>query len=166
MSKLKAILTVGTSASGKSTWAKHQCLQYNWIQIERDSIREFLLATKFQHNPNGETISDNIYQHWKFKNEELVTEQFDILINQAFKNNLNIICSDTNLNKGRRDVLKLKLEALGYEVEYKIFGEDLSIEELCKRDGYRKNTVGNSTISKQYKTFREEFPKYQILTNP
>ena len=158
----KCIICVGTSASGKSTWAKHQCLQYNWMQIERDAIREKLLATQFNLNEIARTtrditISDNIWQHWKFENENLVTKEFDIQINRAVKNNLNIVCSDTNLNKGRRDALKLKLEALGYEVEYKVFGQELSLDELWVRDTYRKNTVGRDIIWRQWKKFNAEF---------
>lgn len=166
MNKLKAILTIGCSGSGKSTWAIEQCKKYNWIRIERDIIREFLLVTEL--NAPKSTVqficADNIWKHWKFnrKHEDLVTKQVNDEIARAHRNNFNIIISDTNLHTGRRMEMKRKLEELGYDVEFKVFGEDLSLEELWKRDTYRKNTVGHSVIAKQHEQFRKEFPKYQL----
>ena len=56
----------------------------------------------------------------------------------------------------------LKLEALEYDVEIKVFGLDLNLDELWKRDLYRKNSVGVQTISAQYYKFRKEFPLHQL----
>jgi predicted kinase len=161
----KAIITIGCSGSGKSTWAKEQCSQYKWIQIERDTIREFILATQKQipSSPfNQHETRDNLYQHWKFKWEDLVNAEFDVQLNRAVINDFNIVISDTNLNIDRRNNLKSRLESLGYEVEAKVFGEDLSLDTLWKRDTFRKNTVGHDVIAKQYAQFRKEFPKYKL----
>lgn len=154
MSKLQAIICVGTSASGKSTFTK--TLDNSWIISERDIHREHILVNiKRLCKP-----TDNIFQFWKFKWENAVNvyEENDIKLSLDF--NKNICFANTNLNKERRDALKLKLEALGYEVEIKVFGLDLSIDELWKRDTFRKNVVGHSIIAKQYEQFRKEFPKY------
>ena len=163
---MKALILVGTSASGKSTFAKDLCKEYNWIQIERDTYREFLLVTKFNAPKGSEQFkcADNIWKHWKFnsKNEDLINKEVNDEIARAHRNNFNICFSDTNLNVARRDALKLKLEALGYEVEIKVFGLDLSLEELWKRDLWRKNSVGYAIIASQYQKFRKEFPKYTL----
>jgi predicted kinase len=161
----KAIITIGCSASGKSTFAVEMESQYKWIRIERDRIREFILTTQKQIpcSPfNQQETRDNLWQHWKFKWEDLVDEEFTIQLNRAVKNDFNVVISDTNLNKGRRNALKLRLEELGYEVEFKVFGEDLNLDTLWKRDTYRKNTVGHAVIADQYKRFRQEFPKYKL----
>ena len=163
MNKLKAIICVGVSASGKSSFAREQCKQWNWIDIERDIIREFIMTTQFHFPSSGNNLMvDNLYQHWKFKNESLVNAEFDLNIHRAVINKFNIVVSDTNLNKERRDALKLKLEALEYDVEIKVFGLDSNLDELWKRDLYRKNSVGVQTISAQYYKFRKEFPKYHL----
>lgn len=163
---LKAVICIGVSASGKSTWAKEQCKEFGWIQIERDTYREMLLCTKFQAPKSNEPYicSGNIWKYWKFNssNEDFITDEVNAEIARAHIHDLNIVISDTNLHVGRRLALKYKLEKLNYEVEFKVFGQDLSLDELWKRDTYRKNSVGHSTIASQYKKFREEFPKYQL----
>ena len=163
MNKLKAIICVGCSASGKSSFAREQCKDWKWLNIERDIIREFIMTTQFHFPSSGNNLMvDNLYQHWKFKNESLVNAEFDLNIHRAVINKFNIVVSDTNLNKERRDALKLKLEALEYDVEIKVFGLDLNLDELRKRDLYRKNSVGHAIIAKQYAQFRKEFPKYHL----
>lgn len=157
MNKMKCFILVGCSASGKSTWA-NEYINKNptTVQLEFDIIRESLLNNKFQIN----TKEKNIWQYWKFKNEDLVDESFNVSLNHCVENGLDIICSNTNLNYNKRELLKFRLEFLGYEVEIKVFGLDLSLEDLWKRDTYRKNSVSHSVIAKQYQTFRKEFPKY------
>jgi hypothetical protein len=73
------------------------------------------------------------------------------------KRGANLIISDTNLNKGRRDALVKKLEDFGYEVELKLF--PISFEEACKRDAARKNGVGYDVIAKQFEQWNAEFAK-------
>ena len=148
---MKALILVGTSASGKSTFTK--TLDDSWIISERDIHREHILVNIKQLCKS----TDNIFQFWKFKWEDEVNvyEQNDIKLSLDF--NKNICFANTNLNKDRRDALKLKLEALGYEVEIKVFGLDLTFEELCKRDLWRKNSVGRDIIWKQWKQFNAEF---------
>jgi adenylate kinase family enzyme len=161
MNKKRAVITIGCSASGKSTYAKSLVDEFDYHRIERDLYREFIMCVKDSNfNKNHEKI--NLWELWKWKWESDVNECIDKGIDFAYHNDMNIICSDTNLNKDHRNTLKLKLEALGYEVEYKVFGEDLSLDVLWKRDLYRKNSVGHAVIAKQYEQFRKEFPKYQL----
>lgn len=157
----KCIITVGCSASGKSTFANNFLENTGdvWMKIERDNIRECLLMDKY---PNINFTETNIWQYWKFKWEDEVTEIFDGQILDCYNHDESIIISDTNLNQDRRGVLISKMQELGYDVEVKIFGEDLTLEELWKRDLYRKNSVGHQVIAKQYQQFRKEFPRYKL----
>ncbi len=161
MNKLKAIITIGCSASGKSTYAKQLVDEFGYHRLERDLYREFIMCVK-DSNFNNNHDNINLWSLWKFKWESDVDACIDSGIDFAYHNKLNLICSDTNLNIGRRNALKTRLEALGYEVEYKVFGEDLNLDTLWKRDLYRKNSVGFDIISKQYEQFRSEFPKYTL----
>jgi predicted kinase len=156
----QAVITIGVSASGKSTHAQNLVAQ-GWYRLERDVFRELVLCNKSQDfNFNHDTT--NLWELWKFKWEDEVDELVDTGIKHAAENGYNIICSDTNLHEGRRKSLAKKLESFGYEVEYHVIGMDLSLDELWKRDTYRKNTVGHSVIAKQYQQFRKEFPKYKL----
>lgn len=157
----KAIITVGCSASGKSTFALDLVSDFKsgWVELNRDNYRKLILCIKFEdYNVNHDSI--NMWSLWNFKWEDSVTEMFEKGLEANIGNN--IIISDTNLNKGKRDLLIKRLEGLGYEVEVKVFGQELTIDELWKRDERRLDTVGRDVIARQYYQFRKEFPKYQI----
>lgn len=155
---MKAIICIGCSASGKSFWAKSQ-QDKNTVVIERDNIREDIcVGNNFVYNRK----TDNLWKFWKFKFENDVTSRQWELINECADKHKDIIISDTNLNISRREEMGEKLKQLGYQVEYKVFGEELTVDELWKRDTYRKNTVGHSVIQKQYIQFRQQFPLYTI----
>ena len=144
--KKKAVVTVGISASGKSTWASLQDAKV----IERDNIRRQILMDK-----SGLTYSENMWSKWKFnkENEQMVTKEYDNKLALYSDAGLDIICADTNLNPVYRKLLIQKLEALGYEVEVKLFPIDFL--EAVKRDEKRRDTTGRLVLYTQYKQFLE-----------
>jgi len=149
---MKAIVTVGVSASGKSTWAKSFILQeadkgVSWQQIERDIIRKEIL--------NEKGISSELeWDKWNWKWEKEVAERADSMLKMAAEHGINVIISDTNLNRVRRESLIAKLSDLGYEVEIKSF--TVSFEEALKRDAKRKNGVGISVLAHQFEQWYAE----------
>ena len=142
---MKCILTVGISASGKSTFAAQ------WVgsdslrrrEINRDHVRFNIVS------PGSDW---GTYKMTK-GNEKMVTEICDGLIHDYSCLGLDIIISDTNLNGKYRKQLISKLESLGYEVEIKEF--PVSLEEAWKRDSLRSNGVGHSVIYQQYQKWLE-----------
>ena len=149
---MQAILTVGVSASGKSTWAEQfiaeQVNPEQWHNSNRDEIRWSLLG--------GEDWSK-----WNWKREKEVTQIQRNALAQAAFDGKNIIVSDTNLNPKFRNDLCGYLQSLGYgSVEEKVF--PISFEEACKRDTARPNGVGYSVIAKQM----EQMNEYMKTFNP
>lgn len=160
MNKLKAVITIGCSASGKSTHALNILDDFGsgiktWHSIERDKFRQDILESK-------NIKFNNMWEKWNFKWEKEVDALVDAGIAHAVENNYNIMCSDTNLNKDRREALASRLKALGYGIEYHVFGNGTTLDELWLHDRYRIHSVGHSTIAKQYSQFRKEYPKYQL----
>lgn len=152
---MKAIITVGVSASGKSTWArkfKSSKFPELWIEINRDNERRNILFEKTEGQ-----VDELVWACWKWKWEKEVTQRCEENLLEAANAKASIIVSDTNLNKGRREALMKRLEDLGYEVEVKLF--PISFEEACKRDAARKNGVGYDVIAKQFEQWDEEFAK-------
>lgn len=148
----KAIVTVGVSASGKTTFAE-SFLQdgdnsTNWVNINRDDIRWELLGVKD-------------WSKWSWKREKEVTSIHRASLAKAAYEGKNVIISDTNLHpKFRNDLLEC-LHSLGYtSVTQKVF--TVSFEEACKRDTVRLNGVGYSVIAKQM----EQMNKYMEAFNP
>lgn len=148
----KAIVTVGVSASGKTTFAESFLQEgdnrTSWVNINRDDIRWELLGVKD-------------WGKWNWKREKEVTSiQRDDLAKAASEGK-NVIISDTNLHpKFRNDLLEY-LHSLGYTtVTQKVF--TVSFEEACKRDTARPNGVGYSVIAKQM----EQMNKYVEAFNP
>ncbi len=133
----QAIITIGPSYSGKTTWAENHIKENpSFVNINRDDIRF----------PDG----NRDYYNYKFssKKEKKVTEKCDELIMLAAQGGRDIIISDTNLNAGRRETLKDKLIILGYSVTYMYFDEPL--QELYRRDKQRYGGVGESVILRQW----------------
>jgi predicted kinase len=147
----KAILTVGVSASGKSTWVidfimKEQIHnpKTKWVDVNRDDIR-------FNYILNG--CRDWTKYIFSKSNESKVTEIQYQLLKNAIDANHNIIVSDTNLSKKTRNSLRSYLENFGYQVEEKPF--PITLEEAIQRDNLRVNGVGFSVIYKQFQKWNE-----------
>lgn len=139
---MKAIITVGIPASGKSTWANQYCLleNSNAVQINRDDIRADLFN-------NGFPIEWDKYKFTKAKENRVTDEAWKRVLNAAAAEK-DIVISDTNLNTDRLIKLISNLEAEGFVCEIKEF--PISFEEACKRDASRKNGVGYSVIARMY----------------
>lgn len=150
---MRAIVTVGVSASGKSTWASEFIAQEAskgiiWQRIERDCIRKDILVER--------GISEELeWDKWKWKWEKEVSRRADIMLEAAARSCANVIISDTNLNETRRKSLIQKLEELGYTVEVRPF--PISFEEAVKRDTKRKNGVGVSVLASQFEQWNRQF---------
>lgn len=137
----KAIISIGISASGKSTdadiWVNVDPV--NRIEINRDKIRSELVER------DGGVFS---WDKWNWKREGEVTKIEDSLIENAALQVKDIYVSNTNLNPKYRNPLINKLIRLGFDVEIREF--PVALEEAWKRDAKRMNGVGHSVIAKQY----------------
>jgi predicted kinase len=154
---MKAFVTVGIPASGKSTWAREICRPGNShcedevFEINRDAIREGIFFDRV-HGQGGFT-----WAKWKWKWESEVTEIANQMIEEHADLRQSIVISDTNLHQGRRDALIEKLKALGYEVHVEVF--HVGFEEALKRDAARANGVGVKAIAEMYEKYCAQFVK-------
>ena len=140
----EAIVTVGISASGKSTWAEGFCTQNpGFYIINRDEIRALLLKDK-----TGENFS---WKKWRWKWEEEVSEMQWNFIQECVDTGevKGIIISDTNLDCNRNDLLLEKLSSMGFNVSFKYF--EIDLDEAIARDKRRGPLkVGESVLKKQH----------------
>lgn len=151
---MKAVITVGISASGKSTWA-NAWDQRSYLNINRDEMRWRIMREK-NLTP--------CWENWKWKWEGEVTKRIDFILSQAAVVKDDIIISDTNLNPGKRAALKKRLEDMGYEVEIKVF--HITFEEALKRDMAREHGVGFWVLNDQWERYNAEFgDKYENPTH-
>ena len=139
---MKAIITVGISGSGKTTWAEGFCKKNGYININRDNVRFSVFGAKN-------------WSEYTFTNQKelMVSTVCRDMIAAASCNGLNLVVSDTNLSSKYRDELVSNLEYMGYKVEFKIF--DISWKEACKRDSYRIMGVGKDVLYRQWKQWLE-----------
>lgn len=140
---MRALITVGISGSGKTTFAEQ--LLYDepsdWVNINRDSTRWVLTGKK---GWNGASA-------YKFnkQDENLVTQLNNQSLYEAARNGMNILVSDTNLNPHHRETLIVLLAGLGYKVEIKEF--PISFPEALKRDKERGiYAVGEDVLKRQW----------------
>lgn len=155
--KMKAIITIGVSASGKTTWA-NEFVKENpeYFIMCRDDLRK----KYYEKTHSNEKFS---WKVWNMKWEKKITAMFWDLIGRCCENQKNIIIADTNLNKDRLGNLKSSLEELGYS-DIKIKEFPISFEEACKRDSLRENGVGFQVIAKQFEQWNK-IKKRQYIPN-
>lgn len=134
---MKAFITVGISASGKSTWAREYAQKHGAIITNRDDIR-FSLA--------GATN----WSEYKFNNtiENMVTCIQQETVEWAAAYGREVIVADTNLKPVHRNAWVNKLDRMGYEVEEVLFV--VSLAEAIRRDAARPNSVGRDVLYKQW----------------
>lgn len=138
---MKAIITVGISASGKSTWAKEYAKTHkNTLITNRDDLRFSITGA------SG-------WGEYKFNHqfEDVVSEIQQTTIQEAALTGKDVIIADTNLAPKTRHFWEQVCKDCGYEVEYKNF--PITLEEAWKRDGLRANGVGRDVIYKQWLTY-------------
>lgn len=127
MSKLQLILTIGAPRSGKDTWAdkfiaEHE-FGYLWVKVNRDILRRELFGFA-------------AWSEYKFskEKEKTVTEcQFSIM-ERAYEDGYNIICSDTNINPATVEKFKRWAEEHDYEISFQHFDVPLHILEQRNAD--------------------------------
>ena len=139
---MRAILTVGISASGKTSWAT-ELVRQGWRDINRDWIRFNMVKP----GANWSTYKFNN------TNEKEVTRLQGLMITESWAAGENIIISDTNLNASVRTSLIKQLQDLGYEVEIKSF--PITRELAVKRDNLRVNGVGQEVIYRQWQKWND-----------
>ena len=145
---MKAIMTVGISASGKTKFAKELV---GFKIIERDMIRAQIL----NELTSGETEGKVVWSRWKWKWEGTVTRIQREMIQEAAEAGENIIISDTNLSPTHRLELSNFLQRLGYDVEYKFIQPNF--EQAVKYDTARENGVGISVLAEQLNKWNSQF---------
>ncbi len=153
----KAWITVGVSASGKSTWADAfiSDLMKKGVDVwnvNRDDIRRRILVEK-QLQPITEMGVR--WQKWKWKWEAQVNAVAEENLSRIISYGWSVVISDTNLKAKYRNPLIKRLEDAGYEVEIVEF--PISFKDACDRDAARLNGVGVSVIAKQM----EEWVEFQ-----
>jgi predicted kinase len=156
MTQMKqAILTVGISGSGKTTWAntfvrERAVAGEIWFNLNRDDIRAEVYKLK-----TGRL--DFTWANWKHKWEKdaikFWLQGLDAIIERDIYNG--IILSDTNLNPNTRNSLIARFQEAGCEVDLKIF--DVNFETACARDLQRYNPVGAKVIGDQIQKFWRQF---------
>lgn len=139
---MKAYITVGIPASGKTTWAREMVKQ-GYRDINRDDIRFKMVA------PGANWAT---YKFTKAREKE-VSNIVERMIMESWAAEENIIISNTNLNVGKREALIKMLQELGYDVE--IIGFAITREEAVKRDRLRANGVGEEIIYRMFQEWNE-----------
>lgn len=151
----KLYLTVGISASGKTTWAEDFITTNpNTSNLNRDTLR-------FQMVQSGSNW--NTYKKSR-ANEKRVTEAILSMAMINVEMGHDIIISDTNLQERTRNQWKLWANDHGYDYEEVAF--DISVEEAIRRDRLRENGVGESVIRQQYIKWLEYIGRPTYVGDP
>lgn len=135
-------LTVGVSASGKSTWARQIAKANGVVVVCRDDIR----------------ISQGLVYN---DNEDLVTKIQRANIAAAVKMGSDVIVADTNINKKFREDLIRFCHRLGADVEILTF--HINIDEAIRRDQNREARVGAAVILNQFNQLQPQNVKNEYL---
>tara|TARA_R110000850_G_scaffold146777_2_gene268883 strand:- start:523 stop:1452 length:930 start_codon:yes stop_codon:yes gene_type:complete len=144
MKKLKLVVTLGVSASGKTTYAEG-LNQVEWLNVNRDDIRKSIY----------ESENDNTFHwdKWDWDREDEVTAEQEKLVILAKEQSMSVIISDTNLSTKAQKKWSGMAQSLGFELEYKVF--HVTLDEAIKRDDNRLMKVGEHIIRRQYKGYQD-----------
>lgn len=134
---MKAVITVGISASGKTTRAK-ELVEEGYVDVNRDWIRQNIVVP-------GSTWAT--YRFTKSRENE-VTRIQEQMVMDAYGKGQNVVISDTNLGAGSVSKWTNLLEDLGYVVTVEEI--EVDFEEAYKRDNLRPNGVGFRVLYTQW----------------
>lgn len=143
---MKAYITVGLPASGKSTWARNK--------VRELGIPEFRIV-------NNDSIRNEIYEErgnreWNKDVENTVRRLREGMITAFSKVEWDIIVDNTHMNRNTLDKTVELCKSLGYEVELVDFTM-VPVNECIRRDSLRTGheRVGEEVIRKMWKKYKE-----------
>jgi predicted kinase len=146
------ILTIGIPGSGKTTFCKEFLLNNpNYIRISRDDIR---LMNRFDDT--------TAYHHY----EKLITNQFDLILTEAFNSNFNVIIDNTNLKISNIKQILNVVSNFEFNLKFKILNTPL--EDCIQRVKLRDNNITPEIVEKCKMKFDTlmKFPDYlKIITD-
>lgn len=143
----KVVIIYGAPASGKSTLAK-QYREKGYYELNRDNIRFGVVQ------PGGDWTTWNGFKKGN-KDEDLVTKLWRRMFDYLTGTGQDIVISDTNCHKGRREGLINDLKGLGYDVLVTFL--HVPLEELLIRDQDRgKMAVGEEVITDMFNKLYKE----------
>lgn len=167
---MQAILTIGVSASGKTTWSNNYVQEKKlaneiWLNINQDEIRLNIIR-----NIKGQNIDEvKELRAWNYDpdglSETSVKEYWKTLIEQAISKGYDgLVISDTNLDGG--GVKINKLISMGIDannITTKYF--PISFEDALFRDKNRQFSVGENVLKQQFEKL-ERFLNSQSVVTP
>lgn len=140
------ILTVGISASGKSTWTKNKLVYDKYREVNRDDIRSEFAPTLHSGDCKMYYEAPNLREM-----EDEVTKIQWYWINNYINDGYHVIISDTNLSEYIRNKFIKYAKEKGLYLEYEVFNIDLNL--ALEYDSNRERKVGKEVIMKQYRSF-------------
>ncbi|MBN6742681.1 AAA family ATPase [Acidithiobacillus sp. MC6.1] len=146
-----AIFTIGTSASGKSTWARAMQAEHPFLDItiiERDAIRESIHRSTAQ--------SPFSWGAWDRSLENTVQWLWEEQIADALAKSQVVIISDTNLDAGLLRERARWLAGLGVNDLAIRYFPARPLIELIRMDQQRPYPVGASVLREQLRKIQPE----------
>lgn len=148
----RLIITVGVSASGKTTWAKEFCKENDALAFSRDELR-------FDMFCGGEQNWDK-YKYSKNKEELISHEQRDNVEKALKEGKKDVIIHDTNLNPNYWNKWEKLAKKYNYDFEKQLF--PISLEEAWRRDMRRGGlAVGRDVIYGQWRRWLKIDPNHE-----
>lgn len=151
--KPKAYITVGCSASGKSTWARKLVESGPQASTTTLDERERLPAGAYVE-VNADVIRfDGFHKDWdnyqfNNSNESKVWRRHGHRVDSLSERGVNMVISDTNLNVERREALGQKLLDRGYQVSFQHMWENF--EEIVKRHDKQRDAIPYESVLHQW----------------
>jgi hypothetical protein len=152
---MKAIVTLGVSASGKSTWARRHLQERSargerWILLEPDLIRVELIER--DQGPGVDVAAE--LKAWDYDpagaSEARVLARWDALAAQAFADGVDgVVVGGTNLDGGAQKIARLAALGLPREqIAIQFF--PIALPEAIERDRQRPFQVGEAVLASQF----------------
>jgi predicted kinase len=146
---MKAYITIGLPASGKTTWAKdfvekNSTDSNNIVRVNNDDIRAAIYADSGNYD-------------WSPKVEREVRVIREDLIKERASVRADIVIDNTHLNPKTLEQIKSFCKSEGYVIEIVDF-RHVSLEECIRRDSLREgpSKVGEKVIRDMYTKFMSD----------
>lgn len=139
---MKAYITVGLPASGKSTWAREFATKNNCIIINNDTIR-------------NQIYQELGHRQWSREIEAKVKEIREQQILTAKAEQKDVIVDNTHMNPWSREQIIDFCKQNGFDVEIVDFTH-VPVEECIRRDSLREGheRVGEDIILKMWRKYK------------